>query len=146
LITLDIDLAAASLPFITATVAAYGSAVLDKIKDAAADSTADAAVGTGRRILRRLLGRPSESIAIEGAIVELAEDPGEADRVAALRLQIRKAIAADPELADDLERILGTALTIGASGPGSLAVHTNSGIIQTGLGSSAWQGPRPDDR
>ncbi|MEV6491386.1 hypothetical protein AB0M20_22650 [Actinoplanes sp. NPDC051633] len=120
-------LAASAVPFVAAAVHTYGATVLEKLQEAAADAT----VGVGGRILARLVGRPSPSI--EAAVVDLAEDTEDEDRRAALRLQIRKALAADPELARLVADEVGSAgSSITASGERSVAADQISGVVVTG--------------
>ncbi len=141
---MDADVVAAVVPYVTAAVGAYGTAVAERVRDAAADATAEATVGVGRRILRRILRLDSSAgeadSAVAAAVTDLAEQPGDADRVAALRVQLRKAIAADATLAADLAGLLPQGPT--ASGPRSVAVQDNAGIVQTGDGAQAWQQQR----
>jgi hypothetical protein len=143
LVGMDTDLVGAVVPYVTAAVAAYGTAVVDRVRDAAADATADATVGAGRRLLRRMLrlDQPTRAAdqAVSAAVADLAQQPEDADRVAALRVQLRKALAADPGLAADLAALLPTGTTFTASGARSVAVQNNSGIVQTGDGAQAWQ-------
>lgn len=121
--------AAAVVPYVAAAAGAYGAAVVDRVQDAAADAT----VGVGGRLLRRLLGREESAPAVTAAVVDLAEDPEDEDRLAAVRLQIRKALAADPELAADVARMLQVAgVTVTASGERSIAAQTISGVAITG--------------
>jgi len=118
---------------VMATVAAYGVNTLDKVRDAAVDGASDATVRVGHRILNRILGREDSRAAIEGAISDLAA--GEADSAAALRLQIRKALASDAGLARELAATLpASAQTrfIGAQynlGPGTFIGGDNHGDI-----------------
>lgn len=132
------SVAAAVVPYVSAAMGVYGAAVVARVQEAAADAT----VGVGGRLLRRLLGRAESAPAMEAAAAELAQDPGDQDRVAGLRLQIRKALEADPQLMADLVEILSEAgATVTAAGERSVAVRDNRGIVQTGDGSTAWQGP-----
>lgn len=131
---MDIDVAqtaSAVLPYVTGAVAAYGASTLDKVRDAVVDKAADGTVGIGHRILNRLLRRDESRAVIEGAIVDVAA--GEEDSEAALKLQIRKALAADPALAREIAAMLPTGgVTITASGDRAVAMHTNYGVISTG--------------
>ncbi|WP_246273160.1 hypothetical protein [Phytohabitans houttuyneae] len=138
------DLATQVVPYIAAAAGAYGTAVIERVRDSAADATVEATAGWGRRLLGRILRRQESAAEVEAAVRDLAQDPDDADRVAAVRLQVRKALADDPELAAEVAAMLqaaGTSVT--ASGPRSVAVQENSGIIQTGDSSSAWQQRRP---
>jgi hypothetical protein len=123
-----VALAATAAPYLANAVHAYGANVLERLQEAAADAT----VGVGGRLLQRLLGRDG-SPAIEGAVVELAEDTTDEDRLAALRLQIRKALAADPGLARAVAQELSTAGTsVVASGDRAVATQYLNGIVVTG--------------
>lgn len=118
-----------ALPYMTAAITAYGTAVVTKTTDTVADAT----VSLGRRIVQRLWHRAEGRADLERAIGDLAEAPDDADFQAVLRVQLKRALRADPELAADLAQLLpagGTSFT--ASGAGSVAVQTNSGIISTG--------------
>lgn len=116
-------------PYITAAVTAYGTAVVTRTTDTVADAT----VSLGRRIVQRLWHREEGRADLERAIGDLAEAPDDADFQAVLRVQLRRALRADPELVSDLAELLpagGTSFT--AVGTGSVAVQNNSGIISTG--------------
>lgn len=104
---MDVDaaqIAASAMPYVTAAVAAYGVNTLDRVRSAAIDGASDATVRIGHQVLNRLLGRGQPQEAIEGAIVDVCA--GEEDGDIALRLQIRKAITADPDLAQAIAGIL----------------------------------------
>jgi hypothetical protein len=124
-------LAAVAVPHITAAVQAYGTGILAKLEEAAADAT----VGLGGRLLRRFVDATHQPEVIEGAIVDLAEDAGDEDCVAALRLHIRKALAADPQLAAAVaEEVKMAPASIVASGERAAAAQYLSGIVVTGDG------------
>lgn len=85
----------------------------------------------GRRLLDRILRRDESRPLIEGAVVDVAA--GEQDAEAALRLQIRKALAADPLLAEEVAGMLpGGASHVEAAGERSIAIGRNSGVASTG--------------
>ncbi|MFB4265146.1 hypothetical protein [Nonomuraea sp. GTA35] len=125
-------------PYVTAAVGAYGAAVLARAHEEVADVT----VGWGRRMLQQIFGvRPDEDEVPE-TVIELAQAPDDPDLQAALRVQIRRVLAADEELAARLRAMLaearaetagtGTA-TVTASGERSVAIgRDNSGTIVTG--------------
>ncbi|MFF5082596.1 RIP homotypic interaction motif-containing protein [Actinoplanes sp. NPDC000266] len=96
------------VPYVTAAAGVYGGAVVQKVTDAAADAGADATVGIGRRLLRRLFtsGRRDQ---IEAAVVEVGESPDDEASAAVLRAQLLKALSQDPQLRQDLSQILGEA-------------------------------------
>jgi hypothetical protein len=110
-----ITIAAAATPFLLKAVEALGDKVWDKTSDAAADEAA----GFGRRLLARLLRRgdgpdadpdadtSSDVVAVAGtrdqagvalAVHDLVTAPGDQDLQAALRLAVRRLLAADPVL------------------------------------------------
>ncbi|MEU4333959.1 hypothetical protein AB0F59_04965 [Micromonospora lupini] len=65
----------------------------------------------------------------------------DSDRIAVLRAEVRRALQADPQMAADFATLLAEADMIAtASGARAVALRDNSGIVQTGDGSAAWQG------
>ncbi|MGC5387039.1 hypothetical protein ACPXCJ_21295 [Micromonospora chalcea] len=67
--------------------------------------------------------------------------PADSDRIAVLRAEVRRALQADPQMAADVAILLAEAgMAVTASGTRSVALRDNSGIVQTGDGSAAWQG------
>jgi hypothetical protein len=126
-------LAGTAVKFVIAVARQYGAAVLDHVEDDATDAAADATVTVGRRLLRRLLGRPESRDAIGSAVTDAAEHPDEEDYTAVLRVQIRKALEADPQLASDVAGMLANAgVSIVASGDRAVAAQDISGIVLTG--------------
>ena len=95
-------LAAGMTPYVSAAVGAYGGAVLAKVRDEAADAT----VGLGRRLLLRVFGPRGEGEPLPGPLEALAADPDDADALAAVRLAVRQALAADPVLAAEVGSML----------------------------------------
>jgi hypothetical protein len=131
---MDIDVAqtaSAVMPYVTAVVAAYGKDTVDKVRDLAVANASDATVNLGKRLLGRILRRGDSRESIEEALVDVTN--GEEDGEAALRLQIRKALAADADLARDVAAML-PAVHNEASGEHSVATGDNSGIVSTGNG------------
>lgn len=92
-------------PYVTAAVSGYGATVLKSSEEAAADAT----VGWGRRILQRIFGTGEAP----EAVTDLAEDPMDTDLQAALRVQIRKALVSDRDLADHVRELLAQASVAG---------------------------------
>src|SRR5689334_4034532 len=112
-----------------AAVTAYGSSGLSK----ATESSADATVRLGGSVLRRVLRRRESASAVQQAVDELAQAPAEAERVAVLKTEIRRAMQADPHLAADVEAMLVQAgVSIVVSGDRAVGAHTNYGIVQSG--------------
>jgi hypothetical protein len=138
---MDVDVtqtAAAVMPYVTAAVGAYGASVLDKIRDGVVDKAADETVGLGQGLLGRIFHRAASADAIEGAVRDAAA--GEEGSGAALELQIRKTLRADPELSREIAAMLPTgSVHIEASGTRALAINVNSGIANTGDNSTMQQ-------
>ncbi len=127
---LDVVLTEA-VPLISAAVGAYGAGVLSRVQDVAADAT----VGLGRRVLERIRHRAAQPAALDAAVADLAQSPQDPDAVGALRLQVRKLLAQDPELLAELAAMLPARGAVTASGEGSIAVGgDSSGINATGDG------------
>ncbi|MDH2429016.1 hypothetical protein [Sphaerisporangium sp. TRM90804] len=131
------ELAAAATAYVAEAVNAYGLAVFTRAQDDAAGAT----VNLGHRILRRLFRR-GDAPELEEAVRELDGNHDDEDLRAVVRVQLRKLLASDAELAQDLRRMLGEAgvrVTVGDRG---VVTGVNEGIIQTGDGSAAFQDRR----
>ncbi|WP_406094099.1 hypothetical protein [Streptomyces sp. NBC_01013] len=116
-------------PYVSAAVGAYGTAVLTRATDVGADAT----VGLGRRILQRIRGSQEDPTELDRAVAEAAEAPDDADFQAMLRVQIKRALLADPELTAGVAQLLTeSSVSFTASGDGAVAVQHNSGVISTG--------------
>jgi hypothetical protein len=99
------SMAAEMTPYVSAAMAAYGGAVLAKVRD----DTADATVSMGRRLIQKVFGHHGEHVPLPTPLADLAADPADQDALAAARLMIRKALAADPVLADEIRHMLAAA-------------------------------------
>ncbi|MBC3982084.1 hypothetical protein H8N01_05790 [Streptomyces sp. AC536] len=119
------------VPYVTAAVAAYGAAVVNRTSDVAADAT----VSLGQRIAQRLWRQEENRGGLEQAIDEVAADPQDEDAQAALRVQVRRILRQDAALAAELAQLL-PARAFTASGDGAVAVETNNGVISTGDGAN----------
>jgi hypothetical protein len=117
-------------PYVTAAVSAYGGAVLAKARDQAADAT----VGTGRRILQRIFCTRAAGDDVPQVVAELAADPKDPDLRAALRVEIRRLLGGDAQMAADVREILASVPVISAtaSGERSIAAQSISGVAVTG--------------
>ncbi|GAB2839876.1 hypothetical protein GCM10022221_44080 [Actinocorallia aurea] len=124
------DLVTGLEPFVVSAVAAYGGAVLARGQEMAADAT----IGVGRRALQRIFGEREDSELPE-ALADLAEDPADEERRAALRLRIRKILAADADLAQEIQAMLPVRSgEHDAAGTRSVVAQTISGVVVTGDG------------
>ncbi|MFX0592882.1 hypothetical protein [Melissospora conviva] len=123
------QVASAVVPYAAAMATAYGKDAAEKIHDMAVEKTSTAVAGIGERILSRILRKKDSEDAIKNAFIDLANR--EEDSEAAFRLQIRKALSADPDLASDVARMLPAAIQ-DSSGPHSIAIGSNEGVASTG--------------
>jgi hypothetical protein len=94
-------------PYLTAALTAYGTAVLSKVRDDAAD----AAVGVGRRLLQRVFGRRKDGEPMPVLLAGAVSAPDDTDALGALRLAIRRELAADPKMLADVREILASVQT-----------------------------------
>jgi hypothetical protein len=130
----DIDtLLGQIVPAVEAAVGAYGVGVLTRVEDEAAGET----VRLGHRLLARILHRGANAASVQAAVIDLAGTDEDPDALAALRLQIKKALRDDPQFAAELSAILPERPAVQATGTRSVAVGGNSeGIISTGDGAA----------
>lgn len=94
-------------PYLTAALTAYGTAVLAKVRDDAADAT----IGVGRRLLQRIFGGRDDGEPLPVALAEVIDAPDDADAMGALRLAIRRELEADAEMLADVRQILAAGQT-----------------------------------
>jgi len=111
-------------PYLSAALAAYGTAVLSKVRDDAADVT----VGVGRRLLQRVFGRRNDGDSLPVALAEVVDAPDDADALAALRLAIRRELEADAEMLADVRQIL----VAGQTTVHSPAIHSGRDTYYSG--------------
>ncbi|QXJ24058.1 hypothetical protein AGRA3207_005309 [Actinomadura graeca] len=121
---------------VTTAAGAYGVAVLVRTRDQAAE----AMVGLGQRLAQRILGARAEGEELPEPLADVIDDPDDSDNQAALREAIHKALAANTELAAQVQQWVRDAQSAGGqvstSGERSPAVQTNQGIIATGDGNT----------
>jgi hypothetical protein len=125
-------------PYLVASASAYGAAVLTKTQDEVADAT----VSLGRRLAQRIFGVRATDEEIPEALVDIIDDPDDADNLGALRKAVRKALTVDHTKLEEVGRLLGEAPAFIRLEQGAQAV-TNSHIagdnIQIGsIGQSAY--------
>ena len=94
-------------PYLTAALTAYGTAVLTKVRDDAADAT----VGVGRRLLQRVFGHRDDGELLPALLSEAVDAPDDADALGALRLAIRRELEADAKMLADFCAILAAGQT-----------------------------------
>jgi hypothetical protein len=134
----------------------------ERAAGAAADALGDQAGGFAKAIWERLKPGVEERPAAKEAAEDVAANPDDEDAVAALRLQLRKLVEEDEELARDLTKLWQEAqaanvITVTASGERSVAVggSVKGSTIVTGdqrepqsrpdSGSTATRPPLPPD-
>ncbi|MGW7252654.1 hypothetical protein [Streptomyces sp. NPDC054834] len=119
------------VPAVEAAVGAYGVGVLTRAEDEAAGET----VRLGQRLLAHILRRGANAASVEAAVTDLAGTNEDPDALAALRLQIKKALRDDPLFAAELSAILPERPAVQATGTRSVAIGgDNEGIVSTGDG------------
>ena len=124
-----VELAVVVMSYVLAAIREFGGAALNKAQDDAAEAT----IGLGRRVLQRIFGTRKAGEPLPEPVVDAVANPHDEDAVAALRLAIRKALAADSQLRADVEGMLATAgVTVTAAGERSIAAQTITGIAATG--------------
>ena len=121
-------------PYITAAVSAYGGAVLVRARDQAADAT----VGLGRRLLQKVFGHRDEAEPLPGPLADLATDPRDEDALAAVRLAVRKALAADPALESEVRALLTDTQGV------TQQVHAGRDVYASGRDQTVVNYYRPD--
>jgi hypothetical protein len=122
-------LAGTLMSFVVAALREFGGTVLNQAQDDAAETT----VRLGRRLLQRIFGTRAAGEPLPEPLADAVADPQDDDAVAALRLAIRKALAADPQLRAEVEGMLAAAgVRVAAVGERSIAAQTISGIAATG--------------
>ncbi|MDH6143423.1 MULTISPECIES: hypothetical protein [Kitasatospora] len=118
-------------PYVTAALGAYGSAVLTRAENAAADATAN----VGRRLLRAVWHRRDAQgqAELETAVRKAADEPGNADAAGALRQQIRRALRDDAALLREVMAAMPAPRgDVTASGERSVAAGGSIGTAITG--------------
>ncbi|MFH8774213.1 hypothetical protein [Streptomyces sp. NPDC017958] len=128
---MDASLTAAEItPYVVTAIGAYGSAVLTRAREQAADAT----VTLGREILQRFTRRNRQRPELESAVRDLAEDPQDPDFQAALRGQLRRILEQDPELIAELGALLArSGARVTTLGERSVNVgHMTGGTVVTG--------------
>lgn len=124
-----VDVVAESVAAVVAAIGKYGSSVLTRAEDGAAGAT----VSLGQRLIQKIFHRPGSHDAVGAAVADVAAAPGDQDAVGALRLQLKKALAADPALAGELAEMIRTAgVTVNSEGDRANIAQHNTGIQSSG--------------
>ena len=101
----EIALAAEAVPIATAAIGVYGRAVLAK----AWDDVADVTIKAGLRLLQGVFGRQRDGEPLPDVVAEVVAHPDDSDVVAQFRLAFRRALEADPALAEAVAAIVAEA-------------------------------------
>jgi hypothetical protein len=99
-----------------------------------ADRPADTTAVQGRRLLQRIFGTHKTKEPLPGPLADAVANPQDKDAVGALRLAIRKKLAADPGLRTDVEGMLADGETTTDEGPAPLGELNKSLIGQAAAG------------
>lgn len=113
-----VQVAAEVTQYVSTAAGAYGGAVLARTQDQAADAT----VGFGRRLAQKIFGVRQEGEEVPEALADVIDAPDDGDNQAALRKAIRKALAADAELAEGVGAML-------AEAPGAVRAGGGSNVV-----------------
>jgi hypothetical protein len=117
------------LAAVMAAIGKYGTSVLTRGEEAAADAT----VGLGQRLLNRIRKHPESDAQIAKAVEGVAGNPGDDDYEGLLRGKITKALDRDGTLSTDLAELLKTAgHVVSTSGDRTAIVNRNTGILSLG--------------
>ncbi|HYD68272.1 hypothetical protein [Azospirillum sp.] len=95
----------------------------------------DATLSLAKALWAKLGPRVADNPAAQAAAQEVTSNPDDEDTRAAFRLQVRKLLEADPQLAKDLQALLGQGNVV-ASGQGAVAIggSVTGSVIVTGSG------------
>jgi hypothetical protein len=122
-------LAGQLMSYAIAAIRAFGNSVLNKAQDDAAEAT----IGLGRSALQKIFGTRKAGEPLPEPLADAVADPEDEDVMATLRLAIRKALVADPQLCAEVEHMLaGAGVNVTAAGHRSIAAQTITGIATTG--------------
>ncbi|MEV4757082.1 hypothetical protein AB0J86_18485 [Micromonospora sp. NPDC049559] len=126
---MDIELAAALVPYLSAAIGTYGPSVGERVRATEPDRAVDSTTELGRALLGRILDGPQPPAGVGAAVAGLATNPADEELTAELRRQLREALAADPELARVVSAMLSEAgVAVSTPGEQSVAVRTVSEV------------------
>jgi hypothetical protein len=123
-----VSLAASAAAFLIPYVTKAGETVAEKV----GEKLPQVAGRVWNAIATRFRGRP----AAEEAAADLVAGPAEDDRQAVFRVQLRKALEADPSFAEELAKLLSQA----QKAAGDTITNAGSGAVATGGGVAAGAG------
>ncbi len=122
-------LAGQLMSYAIAAIRAFGDRVLNNAQDDAAEAT----IGLGRSVLQKIFGTRKVGEPLPEPLADAVADPEDDDAMATLRLALRQALAANPQLCAEVEHMLaGAGVTVTAAGERSIAAQTITGIAATG--------------
>jgi hypothetical protein len=130
----DVAELAQSLTYILAAFLPY---LLDKVGDAVAEVAVEKSLGSAWESAKALWGMLRARIearpAAQEAVEDVAQNPSDEDAQAALRLQLKKLLAADTTLATEVgelwEEAKRASMTVSAIGDGSVAIGRDAAGI-----------------
>jgi hypothetical protein len=144
-IGIEVEMDIAALTAFLAPLLPYLLKAGEKLGDVAAEKIGQETFGFAQRIWSTLRGKVEEKDAAKEAVIDVARDPDDEDLRTVLRVQLKKLLAEDPELAAEVERLWrqatagtgGVVTNVTASGAGSVAIGrdaTGSTITTGGTG------------
>jgi hypothetical protein len=128
----------------------------DRVGEVVAENVGDEVVGFARRLWDRLRGKVEAKEAAREAVEDLAAAPDDEDLRIALKVQLRKLLDEDSELAADVERLWREAQlagapqlvnTVTASGAGAVAIggYATGSTVTTSVQGQPGRADRPRD-
>jgi hypothetical protein len=120
----------------------------DRVADIATDAAADQAVGFARRIWNALRGPVEQKDAAREAVQDVTEHPDDEELRTVLRVQLRKLLEEDDELAAEVGRLWSEAEAAGATAVNIRVTASGTGSVAIGrdaTGSTIVTGAQPAD-
>jgi hypothetical protein len=119
-----------------------------RVADTATDAAAEQAVGFAKRIWNALRGPVQEKDAAREAVEDLSRHPNDEELRTVLRVQLRKLLEQDAELAAEVGRLWEEAEAAGATAVSIRVTASGTGSVAIGrdaIGSSIVTGAQPED-
>lgn len=120
----------------------------NRVADSASDAAADEAVGFARRIWNALRGPVEQKDAAREAVEDVSQHPDDEELRTVLRVQLRKLLEEDDELAAEVGRLWSEAEAAGATTVSIRVTASGTGSVAIGrdaTGSSIVTGAQPAD-
>ena len=120
------------LPALLETGKTVGGKAVEEVGKKAGGEAFDGA----KKVWKKLRGKVEEKPEAAEAVRDLAEDPDDSDLQAAVRVQLKKILAADPSLVGEMAKLLQT-VEIHGSGNAVAQVRGSQNVVAQGSGNTA---------